>query len=488
MTQPLSSDEAVGLAALEARLAEDLSRLELPAKPWLFPRQHEGRPVLDVAVIGAGQFGLAASAALRHLGIAAVNFDASPEGLEGPWATTARMETLRSPKELTGPALGFASLTFRAWFESQFGKPAWAALDKIPRLQWMDYLRWYRKVMKLDVRNLHKVTRIEPLPDGLVRICMDTPTGEAVHTARRVVLATGYDGLGGRRLPAFVDGLPPDRWCHSSDVFDFERLRGLRVGVVGAGASSMDSAASALEAGAASADLLIRRKDIPRINKVKGAGNAGFSFGHWELPDADKWRIRHYINVQQVPPPRASVLRVSRHANARFHLGCPVLDVQPVGTGLRVVTPAQTFEFDFMVFSTGFRIDWSEREAFAPFAAHVRSWGDRFVPEAGQEDDELADSPDLGRAFELQEREPGACPGLDHIHCFNFPSALTHGYVSGDIPGISVAARRLSEGIASLLYREDFQKHFAAIEAFAEPEVFGDEWTDHRPQKESIPS
>ena len=96
--------------------------------------------------------------------------------------------------------------------------------------------------------------------------------------------------------------------------------------------------------------------------------------------------------------------------------------------------------------------------------------------------------PDLGRAFELQEREPGACPGLDHIHCFNFPSALTHGYVSGDIPGISVAARRLSEGIASLLYREDFQKHFAAIEAFAEPEVFGDEWTDHRPQKESIPS
>jgi len=488
MTPNPSLDGSAGLAALEARLAEDLSRLELPARRWVFPRTHEGAPVLDVAVIGAGQFGLAASAALRHLGIEAINFDAAPEGFEGPWATTARMETLRSPKELTGPALGFASLTFRAWFESQWGKTAWAALDKIPRLQWMDYLRWYRKVMALDVRNQHTVTQIEPLPDGLVRLSMDTPSGPQVQTARRVVLATGYDGLGGRRLPAFVDGLPTDRWCHSSDVFDFNRLRGLRVGVVGAGASSMDSAASALEAGAASVDLLIRRRDIPRINKVKGAGNSGFSFGHWDLADEDKWRIRHYINVQQVPPPRASVQRVSRHANARFHLGCPVLDVQAVGDGLRVTTPEQTLDFDFMVFSTGFHIDWSERAAFAPFAAHVRSWGDRFVAPPGQEDAELASSPDLGRAFELQERVPGACPGLDHIHCFNFPSALTHGYVSGDIPGISVAARRLSEGIASLLYRENFPRYFEAIEAFAEPEVFGDEWTPYRPQKESIAS
>ncbi|WP_066270025.1 SidA/IucD/PvdA family monooxygenase [Hydrogenophaga palleronii] len=488
MTQNTSSDTGSGLAGLEARLAEDLDRLALPAKPWLLAHSHEGQPVLDVAVIGAGQFGLAACAALRHLGIEAIAFDAAPEGLEGPWATTARMETLRSPKELTGPALGFASLTFRAWFEAQFGRQAWATLDKIPRLQWMDYLRWYRKVLALDVRNLHEVIKVEPLPGGLVRLRMNTPSGEIVHFARRVVLATGYDGLGGRRLPAFVDGLPTDRWCHSSDVFDFNRLRGLRVGVVGAGASSMDSAASALEAGAASADLLIRRHDIPRINKVKGASNAGFMIGHWDLPDEDKWRIRHYINVQQVPPPRASMLRVSRHANARFHLGCPVLDVQSVADGLRVVTPEQSFTFDFMVFSTGFHIDWSERDAFAPFAAHVRSWGDRFLPEPGQEDAELGASPDLGRAFELQERVAGACPGLDHIHCFNFPASLTHGYISGDIPGISVAARRLSEGIASLLYREDFAQHFKAIEAFAEPEVFGDEWTDQRKQKESFPS
>ena len=33
-----------------------------------------------------------------------VAYDAAPAGLEGPWVTFARMETLRSPKTLHGTA------------------------------------------------------------------------------------------------------------------------------------------------------------------------------------------------------------------------------------------------------------------------------------------------------------------------------------------------------------------------------------------------
>ena len=111
------------------------------------------QPVADVALIGGGMSGLAIAAALQHRGVQVDVYDEAPEGLEGPWATTARMETLRSPKQLAGPALGIPSLTFRAWFEAQWGAPAWEALDKIPRLQWMDYLRWYRRVLGLQVHN-----------------------------------------------------------------------------------------------------------------------------------------------------------------------------------------------------------------------------------------------------------------------------------------------------------------------------------------------
>lgn len=239
----------------------------------------------------------------------------------------------------------------------------------------------------------------------------------------------------------------------------------------------MDSAATALEAGAHSVDLLIRRKDLPRINKSKGAGVAGLTQGHYDLPDMAKWKIRHYINVCNVPPPRGSTLRVSRHANARFHLGCPIQSIALHADGLHVQTPKGNFALDFLIVSTGFRIDWTMRPEYAPIAPHIRSWKDRFTPAPGQEDQELADSPDLGPNFELQQKTPGTCPGLDRVHCFCYPSALSHGTVSGDIPAISDGARRLASGLASLFYREDFDYHYARLEAFSDPELLGDEWT-----------
>src|SRR5690606_31511394 len=206
--------------------------------------------------------------------------------------------------------------------------------------------------------------------------------------------------LGGAYVPDFAHRLPRDRWAHSSDPMDYATLAGKRVGVIGAGASAMDSAATALEAGAASVDLLIRRDDIPRVNKGKGSGNAGLVHGHLHLPEQWKWKIRHYINAQQVPPPRGSTLRVSRHPNARFNLSCPILDVAMVGNEIHVTTPKGTFVLDFLVFSTGFRIDWAVRPEFAALAPHVRAWGDRYTPPPGQADQELNDSPDLGPVFE----------------------------------------------------------------------------------------
>lgn len=470
------------LATLTARLHEDLGWLEWPAAPWLpKTRDASGHDALDVAIIGAGMAGLAASASLRRLGVAAPIFDRAPAGFEGPWATTARMETLRSPKQLTGPALGLPALTFRAWYEAQFGLDAWVALDRIPRLLWMDYLRWYRRALGLDVRNEHTVHAIVPRGDGFVELHIEAAGSARTVLARRVVLATGRDGLGGPYVPELAVALPRHRWAHSSDIIDERSLAGLRVGVVGAGASAMDSAATALEAGAATVDLLIRRADIPRVNKGKGAGNPGLTFGWTGLPDAWKWRIRHYLNEQQTPPPRNSTLRVSRHANARFHLGCAIRDARWNGEAIEVDSSSGRFDFDFMIFSTGFRIDWYARPEFAAIAPHVRAWSDRFTPPPGENDLELADSPDLGLAFELREKTPGSCPGLERVHCFCFPAALSHGTVSGDIPAISEGATRLAQGIAGLFYNEDIEYHYARLQAYAEPEVFGNEWTPAPP-------
>lgn len=481
-----ATSSSAGLALLEARLQQDLAMLELPAKSWVPSLTREGSRVLDVAIIGGGQAGLAAAASLHHLGIGAVIYDQSPAGFEGPWASTARMETLRSPKKLTGPALGFAALTFRAWYEAQWGIDAWEALDKISRLQWMDYLRWYRRVLNLDVRNEHRIDAIRPRADGVVELSISAPSGTFTVFARRVVLATGRDGLGGATVPPIAQSLPRECWAHSSDVMDYNLLAGLRVGVIGAGASAMDSAATALEAGAARVDLLIRRHELPRVNKGKGAGSPGLTNGHFNLPDAWKWRVRHYINQQQTPPPSASVMRVARHANARFLLGAPIDAIAVSEEGLRVRTPRGVFALDFLIFSTGFVINLAARPEFSIIAPHVRTWSERYTPPVGDEDEELAESPDLGPVFEFQQKQAGALPGLERVHCFCYPAVLSHGTLSGDIPAISDGAQRLAQGIAALLFGEDIDIHYLNMQRYVEPELNGDEWTPAAASAEEI--
>src|ERR1700761_3261578 len=198
MTQcSMTPPDAAGLAALDQRVRFDLTCLNYPPANWVVPQPRPG--VADVAVIGAGMAGLVLAFTLLRNGISNIRLlDRNPPGLEGPWVTYARMETLRSPKELTGPAAGIPTLTFRAWFIAQFGTDAWQRLGKIPRVMWMDYLRWYRAVLDLPVENNIEVLRIAPR-DGLLALTLRD--GQPDILARKVVMATGREGLGRPYIP-----------------------------------------------------------------------------------------------------------------------------------------------------------------------------------------------------------------------------------------------------------------------------------------------
>lgn len=468
-----------GLAALEARLRQDLDWLELPGKAWVPPRIVDGRAVRDVVVIGAGMCGLTACAALIRLGIRnIVAFDRAPAEREGPWVTFARMRTLRSPKQLTGPALGLPALTFRAYYEARFGRDAWDALGRIPRPLWMEYLIWYRRVLELPVENERHVTSVRAFGDDLLALEVTRDGTTEMVLARHLVLATGRDGLGGPVVPEIAQGIDRRFWAHSAEAIDFAALGGRRVGVVGAGASAMDNAATALEAGAARLDLFIRRADIPRINKFTGIGSPGVVHGFEALPDEWKWRFMHYVLAEQTPPPHDSTLRVSSHPNAYFHLGSPILALAPDGNQLIVGTPKGEYRLDFLIFATGFAFDPSRRPELAQFAPHIRLWPDRFAAPAGLISEELATSPDLAPDYAFRERVPGDCPALARIHCFNHHATLSHGKLSGDIPAVSEGAERLARGIARRLFVEDAELHYAALQDFDIPEIRGDEWTD----------
>src|SRR5947209_14122945 len=113
-------DAAERLRLLEERAGEDRALLDFPQRPWVVPHRAEnGEAVLNVLVVGAGQSGLAITfGLLRDHVDNLLCIDALPEGQEGPWLRHARMQTLRTPKELTGPDLGLPSLTFKAWYEA----------------------------------------------------------------------------------------------------------------------------------------------------------------------------------------------------------------------------------------------------------------------------------------------------------------------------------------------------------------------------------
>lgn len=465
------------LDALEERLRQDLSWLELPAKSWVPPRVVDDQPVVDVVIIGGGMAGLVASGMLKRLGVANhVVLDKAPAGQEGPWVTFARMRTLRSPKQLTGPAMGLPALTFRAYYEARFGLDAWAALDRAPREIWMEYLIWYRKVLELPVRNGVSVDEILPREDGMLDLVCSQDGAKETIVARHVVLATGRDGLGGPFLPDFAKSIDSKSWAHTADKIDFGALRGKRVGMIGAGASAMDNAASALEAGAARLDMFVRRTELPRINKFTGIGSQGVVHGFAGLPDEWKWRFLHYAMGQQTPPPRPSVLRVSSFEQAHLHLESPINALRQEGDQVVVTTTRGSYSIDFLIFGTGFKIDLTNRPELAAFEPYIRMWRDRFPTPAGMGNNELEGSPDLGDAFEFLEKEPGSCPTLARIHCFNFPASLSHGKLTGDIPAISEGADRLARGIVRSLFVDDREKHFANLQGFDTPELLGDEW------------
>jgi len=472
MNNNLSSIDAKGLSQLEARVRDDLDVLCYPGKSWV-PRA-EG--VTDVVVIGGGMCGMVAWLALTTGGVENIRvLDKSDEGFEGPWLDYARMETLRSPKTLTGPAFGHGGLTFQAWYRAQFGEQKWEALDKIPRTMWVDYLRWYRKVLNIPIENNVSVERVEPEGDLLRLTLSGAQTGQVL--TRKLVFATGRDGTGGPNIPGFMKDLPRSLWAHSADEIDFAALKDKRVAVIGIGASAVDNAAEALEHGAAEVRHLIRRKTMPTINKMMGIGSFGFTAGYAALPDEWRWRFMQYSFATQTPSPRGSTLRVSRHPNAYFHFGKETTRVEPLGQGARVhFADGSHYDADFVILGTGFVIDPMARTEFGEAASEILLWQDVYTPPKDEQNADLGRFPYLNTDFTFREKTPGNAPWLSNVYCFNYGASASMGKVSGDIPGISDGATWLSRSIAAALYCEDVAHHWQGMQDYDTPELLGDEW------------
>lgn len=473
-----AAPDQAGLAALEAQVARDLEMLNLPPKNWVPPLVRGGSAVLDAVVIGAGMNGIAAAGSLIFKGMPNITvLEAAAPGHEGPWCTTARMDTLRSPKTLPGPCFGIPSLTFRAWYVASFGAEAWEALYKIFNRTWQDYLGWLQRVLKLPVTHFSRVTRIEPA-DGLLRLTVEQPEGARTVLARHVVMATGRAGAGGLDLPDFVDrALFPDLAALAPQPIDFEALRGKSIGIIGGGASAWDNAATALERGAARTDLYVRRAVLPQVNKGRGSTGPHYHHGLEALSNEEKWKLAVYLYDEQAPVPHETVHRALRQPGFHIHLATPTRWARREGNQVVVAVGGENpreERHDFLIVATGFSVDPMRVPELGDIAPHVRRWIDVIgdvPPELRRR--EIETFPVLGPGFELRPRDASAPPELEKIHLVNYGAHLSHGGIASDIPGVMVAGERVAEAVLRALFLAEFPAIRQALVEYDEPELIG---------------
>jgi cation diffusion facilitator CzcD-associated flavoprotein CzcO len=465
------------LVALAERARHDLDMLNFPAANWVPPSMGpDGRPMLDALIVGGGMCGQTVAYGLMREGIRNIRtIDRNPRGEEGPWGTYARMEILRSPKTLTGPDLGVPSLTFWAWFEAQHGVEGWARLHKAGRIDWRDYLLWVRDTVGIAVENGTTLVGMEPTVAG-VRATLESASGREEVWAHKVVLAGGRDGAGALRFPHFpglahASEAASARVMHSTAAMGPADFVGRRVGVLGAGASAFDCAATALESDAAEVMMFVRRPHLPQVNKSKGASYPGFLRAFGGLSDADRWRLQSYIFGEQAPPPHESVLRCDAHDSFSIRFGEAWTDVVPGANGVVVMTSKGRYDFDSVILATGFEVDIAKHPLLAPLAGNIMLWRDRVGPDIDARDDESARHPFLGAGFELIERTSGRTPGLGRVHMFNVGASMSHAALAGDIPGLQIGTNRLVGAILGDLFAANLPALEARLRAHDEREL-----------------
>ena len=420
------------------------------------------RPGIDhnVVIVGGGQTGCAFAFALRRAGIGKVSvIDAAVDaGAAGIWQTTARMHVLRTPKTLAGPELGIAGLSFQAWYEARHGAAAYQAFERAPRQAWIDYLAWYRDFLGIPVRYGTGLKRIKP-ENGHFRLHLDIAGTPAIETARKIIIATGFDGSGGIAVPDVLSGLPRALCAHTGDDIDFAALAGKNIGVVGGAASAFDAAATALEAGAKSVDLFARRPTLAAtpINRVRGYPGAYDNY--YALPDGVRWHQAIRFRRAGSTAPQDAVDRVLKHANFHLHLAAPWLSAREDAGQIAATAADGAYHFDFAIAGTGYAADPNLRPEFADFSRHILLWRDRYTPPADEEDPFLGAHPYLGPGNEFIEKAPGAAPHLKDIHCFNPAGFVSFGVPIGDVPSMKRGHPTVTAQISRDLFLADFDHH-----------------------------
>ena len=346
----------------------------------------------EVAVIGAGPYGLGAAA---HLKAAKIDTHVFGEPMSFWQRHMPKQMMLRS--SLTASDLSDAGDAFslRAYADLHGIKLTYP----VPIDTFISYGKWFqsRAVNSVDTR---KVERVEDDGDAFR---VHVAGGDSV-TARRVVIAMGLANQ--EFKPAAFDGLSKELVSHACDHDDLSRFSGKRVAVIGRGQSGCESAAILNDVGA-EVELISRGPlhwlgmEAATVNQTKDliwyahkmmstkSGVGPFPFNHLaEFPDIVRMfpqGLRDAFNRRCLRPGSTGWVR-PRFEGVVVRSGHTIAGVKATGNGVTIQLDQGSSVVDHVLLATGYHIDCARLGLFAPgLLARIKRDDDAPVLTAGFE-------------------------------------------------------------------------------------------------------
>jgi thioredoxin reductase len=390
---------------------------------------------VDIAVIGAGPYGLSLAAHLRK-GRQSVRIFGSPMN---SWSH-------HMPRGMHLKSEGFASSLYDP--KAEFTLKSYCAERAAPYadiglpVPIDTFIAYGQEFQRRYVPHLENV-QISSLKQSSDHFQLTTAAGEDLR-ARQVVVAAGIIQFA--YLPPLLAPMPGSMVSHSSQHSDLSGFKGRKVAVLGAGASALDIAALLLEGGA-SAELIARRESLqfhdppneprPLLQRIK-APRSGLGTG---------WRSRMCTDIPLVfhaMPESLRIRAVARHLGPApcwfirdtvanrlpMHLGVTVAgiharDGRPCLLLRQPAREDRQLEVDHVIAATGYRAAVSRLT---------------FIDETVQSRVSTAEgAPILGRHFE------SSVPGLYFVGA---AAANSFGPLLRFAYGANFAAKRLAVRLA----------------------------------------
>ncbi len=323
----------------------------------------------DVAIVGAGPYGISAATYLQQVKGLDVRLFGEPMSFWDRYMPEAMQ--LRSPWAGSHIADPDNRLTLDVYRKVHGNH---RLQYPVPLRDFVKYGHWIHQQIPLADRR--QIAQLETGPGGYQLTLED---GEALR-ARRVVVAAGIQPFAHR--PALFAGLPTSLATHTSEHRDYSRFRDKDVVVVGGGQSAFEAAIFLRDAGAR-VELFARSSFltwVPRVGWTRRKAVRWMLYGRGEIGSAGVSLLIQRPNLFRRLPrrmqdrwapyairPAVAVWLKPRSPEIPIHLGRTPVEAQVQGERVRLrFDDGGERVVDHVVLGTGYRIDIRRYPFFSP--------------------------------------------------------------------------------------------------------------------------